>query len=215
MPTRGNVEPAKLKNLITDEEVSFMFNPFEFTFTKQNSWNEEPATGHNAPWLKFNNAGAQTVSLSLHFDSQADKKNVRTYTAPLWKMVTIDASNKNAKSGKGEPPPVQFTWGTISFTAVITQISEKFTLFDATGMPLRSTVDISLKEFHRKGTGAQSTQSGTGMIAAETTVTQGQRMDHVAASTTGSAANQRKVAEQNNINNPLNVPNGSKLKTSK
>jgi hypothetical protein len=44
------------------------------------------------------------------------------------------------------------------------------------------------------------------------TVVEGDRMDHIAATSTGSPSNYRSVAENNNINNPQSVPPGTTLR---
>ncbi len=48
-----------------------------------------------------------------------------------------------------------------------------------------------------------SSNGGAGVVAQE-----GTRIDHVAVATTGDASNQRKVAENNNIDNPMKLPKG-------
>jgi hypothetical protein len=95
--------------------------------TKSNTWQDRPAAGQNLPKVTFQQGGAITLSLTLHFDSQAQGADVRQYTDKLWAMMMVDASNVNATSGKGEPPPIMFEWGRLAFKAIINQMSQKFT----------------------------------------------------------------------------------------
>ncbi len=200
--TRGGLSPAKIINLSTKDEVKFMFNPFEYSLKKSNTWEKESGKGQNAPRQNFLKGGEQTLSLKLHFDSLADKSDVRKYTNPLWKMMMIEESTKNQRSGKSSPPAVAFEWGRLYFKAIITSMTQSFTLFGEDGTPLRCTVDVSLEQYVEEDS---SQPLGQG-APSSTTVVEGDRMDNVGG------GNYRDVATNNNINNPLNVPSGTVLK---
>ncbi len=214
--TKGGLAPATITNLDTNEVVNFMFNPFEYTLTKSNTWHDKPVTGQNLPYINFQQGGAIKLKLTLHFDTQSAGTDVRTLTDKLWKMVMINESKVDAKTGKGQPPAVVFDWGKLHFKAVISDLSQHFTLFTDTGIPLRCSVDISLQQYLDEATaqaqsgsgggGGSSSGSGSTTPRAPVTAVQGQRLDHVAGN------DHRAVAERNNINNPLNVPRGTKLK---
>ena len=207
--TKGGLAPATLTNLDTNEVVNFMFNPFEYTLTKGNTWQDKPVTGQNVPYINFQQGGAITLKLTLHFDSQANGVDVRAYTDKLWKMVLINESTVDAKTGKGQPPAVVFDWGKLHFKAVITSLSQHFTLFTETGIPLRCAVDVDLRQFaDEPGEMGTAQAGGTTPASAPVTAVQGQRLDNM----TQNPNDQRRVAEKNNINNPLKVPTGTKLK---
>jgi LysM repeat protein len=209
--TKGGLAPATITNLLTNEVVKFMFNPYEYTITKQNTWQDKPVIGQNLPMVTFQQGGAETLNLTLHFDNQDSHGDVRVFTQPLWKMMMIDEQSKNARSGKGQPPPVMFEWGKLHFKAVITSMSQKFLLFSESGVPLRCTVEVSLRQYLDDADIAPQTpgQTGGGTTASSATVVQGDRLDHIASS---SDSNHRDIAEANNIDNPLNVPPGTQLK---
>lgn len=206
--TKGGLEPATLTNLDTNEIINFMFNPFEYTLSKSNTWHDKPVTGQNLPYLTFEQGGAITMKLTLHFDSQLENKDVRTYTDKLWKLVMINEAKVNAKTGKGQPPAVAFDWGKMHFKAIITSMSQSYTLFSEKGIPLRCSVDVSLQQYVEDPNPSGQPQSSTGAPSTPTTAVQGQRLDNIASNPN----DQRKIAEKNNINNPLNVPRGTKLK---
>ncbi len=207
--TKGGLAPATLTNLDTNDIVNFMFNPFEYTLTKRNTWQDKPVTGQNLPYINFQQGGAITLKLTLHFDSQPTGADVRTYTEKLWKMVLINEAKVDAKTGKGQPPPVVFDWGKLHFKAVITNLTQHFTLFTETGIPLRCTVDVDLQQYlDEAGETGTAQAGGTAPASAPVTAVQGQRLDNM----TKNPNDQRKVAEKNNINNPLKVPPGTKLK---
>ena len=64
--TKGGLAPATLTNLDTNEIVNFMFNPFEYTLSKRNTWQDKPLTGQNLPYINFQQGGAITLKLTLH-----------------------------------------------------------------------------------------------------------------------------------------------------
>jgi hypothetical protein len=212
--TRGGLTPATITNSITNEVVKFMFNPYQYTLSKSNTWSDKPVIGLNLPLVTFQQGGAITLSLTLHFDSLLTGGDVRVYTVPLWKMTMIDDSRKNASSGKSEPPPVVFDWGKLHFKAIITSLSEKFTLFTDQGIPLRSEVDIQLRQYLDEADlppqleGPTSSAPGT----TSTTLIEGDRLDNIAA---GAGISMRQLAADNNIDNPLNIPAGTTLRVNR
>lgn len=215
--TRGGLRPATLKNLNNNRVVKFMFNPFEYTIKKTNTWAQQEGTGTglNIPIVAFKEGGAITLDLTLHFDTQDSGQDVRGYTAPLWDMMMIDESKKNQRSNKSQPPPVAFEWGRLYFKAIITSMSESFTLFSENGVPLRCQVQVSLQQYiDERDTPPQIQGQGGGQNVPKTsTLVEGERLDHVASQNGGSPSNYRNVAEQNNIDNPQRVPSGTVLRT--
>ena len=209
--TKGGLSPAKIINLSTNDEVLFMFNPFEYTISKQNTWQKESGKGTNVPRQVFQRGGAESLSLTLHFDSMKEQEDVRGYTDTLWKMMMIDDQNKDSVTDKGSPPVVAFEWGRLYFKAIITKMDQKFSVFLADGTPVRCTVTISLDQFVDENEFQPQIEGlPPGQGASESaTVVEGDRMDHVAAN---SGSDHRTVAEQNNIDDPTNVPPGTSLR---
>lgn len=210
--TKGGLAPAKIINLSTQDEVLFMFNPFEYTISKSNTWEKETAKGVNVPKQVFQRGGAASLQLTLHFDSMKEQEDVRGYTDTLWKMMMIDDQNRDSVTDKGSPPVVAFEWGRLYFKAIITKMDQKFTVFMADGTPVRCTVTVSLDQYvDENDFQAQIPGLPPGQGASESaTVVEGDRLDHVAAS---SGSDHRTVAEQNNIDDPTNVPPGTSLRT--
>lgn len=211
--TRGGLVPAKITNLISNQEVKCLFNPEQYTITKTNTWEKKNVIGQNLPNVSFSQGGAQSLKLKLIFDSLEAGSDVRAYTDPLWNMMMIDSSTENSQSGKGTPPPVAFEWGGLYFKAIITTMSQRYTLFSEAGVPLRCEVDVTLEQFLDIVPADQPGSTGGGSAPGGDTVRQGDRIDHVASRSTGDPSNQRAVAEQNNIDDPSRIPNGTTLST--
>jgi len=212
--TKGGLTPAKMINLKSRAEVAFQFNPYEFTISKDITWEDSEEKGVDAPQSIFKVGGVRTVSLTLLFDTQDSGGDVTYYTSKLWKMSMIDQSSVDSTTGKGLPPPVAFKWGKLYFKSIITSISETFKLFDADGVPLRSEVAISLREYVESGStiDASISSGSTTPPPTVTTVTGADRLDNIMASVAlMSATAVRDIARENNIDNPLNVPPGTVL----
>ncbi|NWF69251.1 MAG: hypothetical protein HXY40_09195 [Chloroflexi bacterium] len=213
--TRGGLKAATLVNESTHEVVPCTFNPFEYTLSKQNSWEKKPVKGKNVPKVTFKQGGSQILKLTLYFDTSDDGSDVRKYTDALWRMMMVDDNKKNDKSAKSEPPEVSFHWGRLYFTAVLTSMSQKFTLFKDDGTPIRCQVDVTLEQMIDKDDyREEGPAQGKGKEAARTvTATQSDRIDHIASkNSSGGSKDARSVAEKNNLDDPLKIPPGKKLK---
>mgnify|MGYP000141496122 CR=1 FL=1 len=210
--TRGGLVPAVVQDLVTGEEVYCMFNPSEYTLTKRNNWEAGPAKGKNVPKLKFSQAGAETLKLQLFFDTYAEKTDVREHTRGLWKMMQISTEKTNQKNQKGEPPHVAFRWGKFEFEAVITDISQEFTLFLDDGTPVRTTVDVTFQQVvDKQAHHGQNPTSGGGPPMRTHIVRAGERLDLIAYKVYEDATRWRAIAQANGIVNPLRLREGQLL----
>ena len=210
--TRGGLEPAVIVNKDTNDTVRCMFNPHEYTLTKQNRWERGETKGKNVPRLKFSQGGSQTLKLQLFFDTYAEGSDVRTHTDPLWQMMMVNSDRTNPRSNKSEPPPVSFQWGGLVFDAVITNMSQKFTLFFKDGTPARTTVEITLEQLSDDQDFArQNPTSGGGEAPRTRLVKAGERLDLIAYDEYEDATEWRRIAEANALTHPLRLRPGQRL----
>ncbi len=210
--TRGGLEPAVIVNVDTGEPVRCMFNPHEYTLSKQNRWQRGETKGKNVPRLKFSQGGSQTLKLQLFFDTYAEGTDVRTHTDPLWRMMMVNTDKTNPRSNKSEPPPVMFQWGGLAFEAVITSMTQKYTLFLQDGTPARATVDITLEQLRdEEDFAGQNPTSGGGEAPKTRVVHAGARIDLIAYEEYEDAAQWRRIAEANGLIHPLRLRPGQRL----
>lgn len=210
--TRGGLEPATIVNKDTDEVVRCMFNPHEYTLTKQNRWQRGETKGKNVPRIKFSQGGAQTLKLQLFFDTYAESTDVREHTNPLWTMMMVNTDKTNPRSNKSEPPPVSFQWGGLQFDAVITNLTQKFTLFLKDGTPVRTTVDISLEQLGDEDDHPRQNPTSGGGDAHRTRIVQaGERIDLIAYEEYEDATQWRRIADANGLTHPLRLRPGQRL----
>lgn len=216
--TRSGLTAGKITNLSNNKVVYFMFNPQEYTISKTNTWTPRPINGMNLPLVSFQQGGPQSITLNLYFDAQRQSGgDVRGYTASLWEMMMIDETKRNPTTGKGEPPPVAFEWGRLYFKAILLSLNENFTLFSSAGVPIRCKVTVTLQQYIDESDLPTQVagQTPTNTSTTTTQMREGDRLDHVATQNGMPPENHRDIAEQNNINNPLNVPPGTNLQVSR
>lgn len=185
--------------------IACMFNPKEYTFAKQNSWNKANKTGENVSDLKFSSGGSTKLTLQLFFDTYADKKDVRKeHTSAIWELMMVDESLRDfaPRNGKGRPPMVRFQWGnTWSFDAVITSISQKFTLFLADGKPVRATLDVSFEQIKDEKLYPRQNPTSGGVGGERAwTVRDGDTLAWIAYDQYGDASQWRRIADANRLN---------------
>ena len=207
------LEKAQIVNVETNESIECMFNPKEYTFSKTNQWKAELITGQNTPALEFTAGNAMTLRMELFFDTYETGKDVRKeYTDKIWKLMMIK-SNDAAQGNKGVPPTCEFRWGmTWSFQAVITNISQTFTLFLGDGTPVRSKMNVDFlqaKEPKMYPGQNPTTLSKPGYKSRR--VKQGETLDLIAFQEYGNPAKWRLLADINNLDDPIRLEPGQIL----
>ncbi|HMO95633.1 MAG TPA: hypothetical protein PKD27_05885 [Tepidiformaceae bacterium] len=209
---------ATIRNLDTNETVTCMFNPTKYSFAKSVGWaapeGNKGGRGLNIPPLEFTGGEAATITLNLFFDTTASGEDVRTkYTNRLWDLALINQDKIDPKTKTGRPPRCMFEWGqSWSFEAVVTQITQTFTMFLEDGTPVRATVDLALKQAHDPGRfPAQNPTSGAVSGHRTHTVEQRETLDLIASREYGESRHWRHIAESNGIHDPLRVRPGTVL----
>ena len=147
----SNMATASIINKDTGQEIKCKFNPKEYSFAKQNTWTTAQGKGANVPSLEFGSGKPATLTMQLFFDTYEDGNNAedvrKKFTDNIWELMMVDSSLKDAKTQKSRPPKVCFQWGKAwSFDAVITSITQKFTLFLPDGTPVRATMDVTFQQ---------------------------------------------------------------------
>jgi len=200
--------------------VQCMFNPKEYTFAKQNTWNKPKSPGKNTPTLEFGSGNPATLQLQLFFDTYASSQQSGTpadvrekYTNLIWQMMMIDPKLKNKKTKLGRPPRVRFQWGkTWTFNAVITSISQKFTLFLPDGTPVRATMDVTFQQLQDETLlSRQNPTSGGKGGERGWTVKEGDTLASIAYQHFGDVAQWRRIADANRLTRVRHLAPGTMI----
>ncbi|MGD2077233.1 MAG: LysM peptidoglycan-binding domain-containing protein [Chloroflexota bacterium] len=216
--TRGNLEPARIYAVSEDGDdlgslsVECMFNPFEYTVSKSNTYEEKAGNGTDVPVVEFKKAGAQTLKLQLTFDTYNLATDVSLTTNKLWKFMEAKENEQTSGENKKAPPWVAFEWGVFKFVSVITNMTQKFTMFLKDGTPVRAAVDVTFTQYKDLNDYPnQNPTSGGGPIERVRTVIAGDRLDVIAGDAYGDATKWRAIASYNDIIDPLALRPGMRL----
>ena len=113
MATVGNLVPAKIFEVDSSGNrkgggisVDCMFNPFEYTVSKSNTYEEKSRNNSNVPAVEFKKGGPQSLRLSLTFDTYEKSEDVSLITNKLWKFM-----ESTTRQGSGQDDSMLFGGG--------------------------------------------------------------------------------------------------------
>lgn len=124
-----------IENTDTKEKFKVQFNPERYTIDKTTNWTTPQEKEKLVP-LVFGGTARKSISFEFFFDTYAEDKDVRKeYVGKLLALmeptVTTDPGNKR-------PPILLITWGEFVFKAVLERLSQNYTMFTASGKPVRA-----------------------------------------------------------------------------
>jgi hypothetical protein len=138
-PSPETVALAHFKPLAGDDKnKSFPvhFNPASLQYTVANTQDQKQK---NASGVQFVSQSTAKLTMDLVFDTTRTGEDVRETTDKMMKLL------RPYQDGGGKvPPSVEFGWGAYSFTGIVEQYKETLDFFSASGVPLRSSINITL-----------------------------------------------------------------------
>ena len=189
-----------------------MFNPSDYTVSTEaempiaqgaGAGGLAPGSAPKCPSEQnpsFNKFAVRDFTIKLLFDTYEKKSDVRTLTNEIAKLVIpiIDKSKKKTL------PICKFVWGGFTYKGWLYKLDQKFTLFLPDGTPVRAELTATFKaavtpEEYKKNMGIEACRKVW-------KVKSGDRLDLIAQSTLKNVNLWRKIAEENNINDPLAFP---------
>jgi contractile injection system tube protein/tail protein X len=207
------MERAILQVISRDQapEIPVLFNPTDYTVSRNMSYAEIAVPGLPMPLLQFIRGEARTLQLELFLDSSdrtprgasdlAGSPSAEDRLVMLRTLVTIDGELH-------APPVVRFRWGRTQFDGVVTSYQEKLTMFDPRGNILRARVSLQLKSY----ISAESLYRETNPQSPDRTrthaVRQGERLDMIAGEVYGDPALWPVIARANGLARPRILPAG-------
>lgn len=186
------------------DEVKVPFNPTEYQLAQSNQFAEVAIPGLAAPLLQYGRGNARTLSMQLFFDTFEQGTDVREHTQKIVRLLEIQEETH-------APPVIEFTWGELQFVGVLEQANQRFTLFLGSGVPVRATVDITIKEFWDDKLQGGRTKRQTADFAKRYVVRRGDTLSGIAGRLYANPASWRPIAEENNMDNPLDLQPGRAL----
>jgi hypothetical protein len=208
-------ELASITNLDTGARVDALFNPSEYSVSKDNNFAQIPIPGLSSPLLQFVNGNLQTLDMELFFDSfeqhrlgsrvlTAAHDDVRKLTQPVVDLMAIDADTH-------APPVVLFNWGSLSFTGVLSRATQRFVMFLEDGTPVRARLQVTFQELKSAEEEAREVKRQTADYARLYVVGEGETLTSIASRTYRDASLWRPIAIANEILDARHLPVGMRL----
>ncbi len=192
------------------------FNPTEVTFNKGAQFAEIVIPGLDSPILQFVRGQNEKLTLELFFDATmpegeererdltGQQVDVRDQTRPFYQLVKM-------QSATHAPPRIEFSWGDLSFQAVVESVQQKYTLFSPAGTPLRATLSLTLREYKTLEQQLKDLKLASADHSKLRVARRGDTLSGIAAKEYGDAGEWRRIAEANRIDNPRRLAPGTAL----
>lgn len=186
-------------------------NPATVTISQQNSHATKQEGGgvkQKPVYFTFLEREMSTLSAELVFNSydhavpEALLVSVRNLYAPLLKLLRVQSESH-------APPLVLFSWGGVGFVGVVARLEEQFTMFAATGRPVRARLQIGLEGCLQEDLAATPFHSPdrTRMH----TVCQRETIWDLSAKAYGTPHDWRPIAQKNGLRNPRKLTQAAAL----
>ena len=187
-------------------EIAVLINPTEYSLDVSNSFTETALPGLSNPILQFVNGQSQAVQMELLLDTWTDggREDVSKKTQEFAELLEIDQDLH-------APPPVEFRWGRFSFKAVIESLSQRFTMFDGAGRPVRAILTVSFKQYRPLSEQLRKPRRNSADRTKRRVFTADDSLWAMAAREYGDPAEWRRIARHNRIENPRKVRPGDVL----
>lgn len=201
-------------------KIPFLFNPKELSIEKSNQYAEVNIPGLPSPIFQFIRGNARSVTMDLFFDTYEEGKDVRMHTDQItgWDAGSMFSRIPDAVKGLMDidsdlhaPPVCLFIWGAFVFQCIIERVSKRFTMFLPEGIPVRATLNVTLKEYREVDVQVKEIALQSADLTKRWIVKQGDSLWSIAAREYGNPADWRLIAEANEIDNPRILSPGQEL----
>ncbi|MFZ4734733.1 MAG: CIS tube protein [Bradymonadia bacterium] len=193
-----------LDGKLAGTRIQALFNPKEYTIAKSVPWNPHASAGLDAPEMQFTTGQGETLNLELFFDTYEEGTNVRMHTEQLHQLALIDSEIHR-------PPLLLVSWGALMFRGVVESISHRFTMFLESGLPVRATVTISLRQAASATEQQEQIKKQSPDHAKIHAVQRGETLQMIASREYDDPGEWRRIADANGIDDPLQVEPGRRL----
>jgi nucleoid-associated protein YgaU len=209
------LEKAQILNQVTDEVVHVMFNPEEYTLSRDINYAQAAVPGLRSPLLQFVHGQLQTLEMELLVDTyeahgEGERlvpagSDVRAEVAKVTGLMAIHGETH-------APPPLVFTWGTLSFTCVLARVSERYVMFLQDGTPVRARLQVTFHEFTNPERAAREENRQTATYSKVHVVSAGDTLSGVAGRYYENAQLWRPIAIANGLDDPREIRVGQALR---
>ena len=197
------VEKAQIKILddIVEEPktIDVMFNPEDYTVSFSLTGSFDTDEEQESP-PSFNEMKIKDFIVKSFFDTYETRSDVREKTNKIAQLLLPVVEGRE----RSRPPICLFIWGKFKYKGIIHKIDQKFTMFLETGIPVRAELTFTFKSVATPQEYAE--YMGIEACRKVWTVKSSDRLDLIAHKALKNAALWRKIADENNIDDPIAFP---------
>jgi nucleoid-associated protein YgaU len=186
------------------DKIPVMFNPEEYTLSKDINYARIGVPGLNSPVLQFVHGNLQTLEMELFLDTYEAHTDVRLRTTQLTDLLTIDPQTH-------APPVLLFTWSSLSFICVLSKVTQRFVMFLPDGTPVRARLQVTFNEFADPLLQAMAQKNETADYTKLHVVTEGETLSTIAARVYDNPLVWRPIALVNDLDDPRRLTVGHQL----
>ena len=199
---------ALVKARITIEHtgtfVEVMFNPEEYTLSRDNNFASQAIPGLSSPILQFVHGNLRTLEMELFFDTTDARTDVRVQTQKVVDLLKIDPQLH-------APPVLRVAWASLQLRCVLTRANQKFLKFLEDGRPTRARITVNFSEFIDLERELKETNRQSADVTKIYVVRRGDTLAGLAARFYEDPALWRPIAIANGIDDPRRLEPGLEL----
>jgi nucleoid-associated protein YgaU len=185
-------------------KIPVMFNPEEYTLSKDVNYARIGVPGLGSPVLQFVHGNLRTLEMELFLDTYEAHTDVRLRTKQITDLLNIDAQTH-------APPVLLFTWSSLAFVCVMAKVTERFVMFEPDGTPVRARLQVTFNEFADPALQAMAQKNETADYTKLHVVADGETLDSIAARVYDNPLVWRPIALVNGLDDPRALTVGQPL----
>ncbi|MGO9227916.1 MAG: LysM peptidoglycan-binding domain-containing protein [Bryobacteraceae bacterium] len=201
------------------DTIEALFNPERYTVTKGVQFAEIGIPGLDSPVLQFVRGQNEKIQMELFFDTTDQGMidpvtDVRTLSGQVYQLLKVDGDTH-------APPRVLLSWGddnqltsygsSVAPWLVLESVSEEFSLFAPSGIPLRAKLNCTFREAWTIDQQLQATPRHSSDRTSVRQVQRGQTLAYIAYLEYGDPTQWRLIADANALDNPRVLTPGTTL----
>ncbi|MET0459469.1 MAG: LysM peptidoglycan-binding domain-containing protein [Ilumatobacteraceae bacterium] len=209
------LEKATITNTVSRQRIPVLFNPEEYSLKRDIGYSSAAVFGQSAPILQFVSGNQQTLDMELLLDTYEEHReggrtvarggtDVRRLTEKITDLMNIDPTTH-------APPVLLFAWASLTFTCVLSRVTQQFIMFLPDGTPVRARLSVTFSEYRNPDLEAEQVKRETADYTKQHVVGQGETLSSISAATYGDPALWRAIAARNGIDNPAAIETGATL----
>lgn len=203
------------------EHIPVQFNPSEYSITTRSEYSQKTRRKEDEPVVNYNGSPLSQLRVKLIFNSDEFFSAASVASAAVSLLTgggddmaaTISkiADLTKISGEKHQPPMCVFSWGSLQFSGFVENVGVTYTMFKSNGQPLRATVDLTMQGINLPVASRKSPFMSPDRTKART-MTEDNNIWLIAEKEYGDVREWRRIADANDIMDPLDIPVGSVLK---